>query len=262
MSDLLLKQGDCLELMKDIPDGSIDMILCDLPYGSTACKWDSVIPFDLLWQQYERIIKDDGAIVLFGFEPFTSQLISSNLKLYKYSWIWDKGQGANFITSHYQPLRIHEDICVFGKYACSFVKSKKNMKYNPQFEIGKPYRCVSGKQKQASIIRDGKKGWKDIAGTETVSDGRRFPKSIIKFSKDKEKHHPTQKPVGLLEYLVRTYTNEGEMVLDNCMGSGSTGVACVNTGRKFIGIELDEKYYDIAEKRILQAVEQGKDVEI
>ena len=231
------------------------MILCDLPYGTTACKWDSVIPFHKLWHHYERIIKDDGAVVLFGSQPFTSMLIMSNLRLYKYSWIWDKGQGANFITSHYQPLRVYEEISVFGKNACAYTKSGKTMKYNPQFTFGKPYKCVSGSQKQASIIRDGKKGWKDIAGTVTVSDGKRYPTSILRFSKDKEKHHPTQKPVALLEYLVKTYTNEGDTVFDNCMGSGSTGVACVNTNRNFIGIEIDEEYFQIAKNRIADAIQ-------
>ena len=244
-----------MDLTKDIPDRSIDMILCDLPYGTTACKWDSVVPFHKLWHHYERIIKDDGAVVLFGSQPFTSMLIMSNLRLYKYSWIWDKGQGANFITSHYQPLRVYEEISVFGKNACAYTKSGKTMKYNPQFTFGKPYKCVSGSQKQASIIRDGKKGWKDIAGTVTVSDGKRYPTSILRFSKDKEKYHPTQKPVALLEYLVKTYTNEGDTVFDNCMGSGSTGVACVNTNRNFIGIEIEQEYYEIAKNRIADAIQ-------
>lgn len=180
----------------------------------------------------------------------------SNLRLYKYSWIWDKGQGANFITSHYQPLRVYEEISVFGKNACAYTKSGRTMKYNPQFSFGKPYKCVSGSQKQASIIRDGKKGWQDIAGTVTISDGKRFPTSILRFSKDKEKYHPTQKPVALLEYLVKTYTNEGDTVFDNCMGSGSTGVACVNTNRKFIGIEIEQEYYEIAKKRIYAKMER------
>ena len=242
--------------MKDIPNRSVDMILCDLPYGTTACKWDSVIPFDKLWPHYERIIKDEGAIVLFGCQPFTSMLIMSNLRLYKYSWIWDKGQGANFITSHYQPLRVHEEISVFGKNACAYTKSGENMKYNPQFTVGKPYKCVSGNQKQATIIRDGKKGWQDIAGTVTISNGKRYPRSILHFSKDKEKFHPTQKPVALLEYLVKTYTNEGETVLDNCMGSGSTGIACLNTNRNFIGMEIEQEYFEIAQKRIYTQMER------
>lgn len=253
MEKIILKQGDCLELMKEIPDGSIDMILCDLPYGTTANKWDSIIPFDELWKHYERIITKEGAIVLFGSQPFTSMLVMSKLRLYKYNWIWDKGQGANFITSHYQPLRVYEEISVFGKNACAYTKSGETMRYNPQFTEGKPYKCVSGNQKQASIIRDGKKGWRDIAGTLTVSDGKRYPTNILRFNKDKDKLHPTQKPVALLEYLVKTYTDEGGCILDNCMGSGSTGVACVNTGRKFIGIELDPAYFEIAKKRIEEA---------
>lgn len=258
MSDIKLWNGDCLKLMKDIPDKSIDMILCDLPFGVTANKWDNIIDFDFLWGGYKRIIKDNGAIVLFASQPFTSKLINSNYEMYKYNWIWNKKQGANFITSHYQPLRTTEDICVFGKYACSYNKENKVMKYNPQFSIGKPYTCVSGKQKQASIIRDGKNGWKDMHGTITISDGKRYPTNILEFSKDKEKLHPTQKPVALLEYLIKTYTNENDIVLDNCMGSGSTGVACINTNRNFIGIELDENYFNIAKERIEKSKTMSK----
>jgi site-specific DNA-methyltransferase (adenine-specific) len=207
-----------------------------------------------LWEQYSRVIKDNGAIVLFANQPFTTKLIASNYKMFKYIWTWNKKQGANFITSHYQPLRITEDVCVFGKYACSYNREDKVMKYNPQFSRGKPYKCVSGKQKQASIIREGKKGWQDIQGTLTVSNGERFPTNVLEFPKDKDKLHPTQKPVALLEYLIKTYTNEGDTVLDNCMGSGSTGVACVKTGRRFIGMELDEKYVEVAKQRINDAV--------
>ena len=242
--------GDCLEIMKDIPDKSVDMVLCDLPYGTTANKWDSIISFENLWGGYERIIKDNGAIVLFANQPFTTKLIHSNYKLYKYNWVWNKGQGANFITSHYQPLRVTEDICVFGKYACSYNKSNTIMKYNPQFSQGKPYKCVSGKQKQASIIRGGKGGWQEMSGTITESDGKRYPTNILTFIKDKEKLHPTQKPVALLEYLIKTYTNEEETVLDNCAGSMSTAIACINTNRQYIMIEKDENYYNIGCNRI------------
>ncbi len=242
----ILKQGDCLELMKEIPDKSIDMILCDLPYGTSACKWDSIIPFEDLWKQYERVIKDDGAIVLFGSEPFSSKCRLSNIKLYKYDWKWQKASGANFLNFKYQPAKVHEDIMVFGKKATSYSK-KGNMKYYPQMEYGKPYTQISGKQKESygnSTVRT------PIKQVTTKNIGERFPRSIQKFNLDKEKLHPTQKPVALCEYLIKTYTNEGETVLDNCMGSGTTGVACINTNRNFIGFELDKTYFNIAKERI------------
>lgn len=247
-----LRQGDCLEIMKEFADKSIDMILCDLPYGTSACKWDSVIPFDKLWEQYERIIKDEGAIILFGSEPFSSLLRVSNLKLYKYDWKWEKPNGANFLNFKYQPAKVHEDIVVFGKKAVSYSK-KGNMIYNPQMEIGTPYIQVSGKQKNErnnSTVRS------PIEQVKTVNDGTRYPRSIQRFSHDKEKLHPTQKPTALLEYLIKTYTNPSAIVLDNCMGSGSTGVACINTNRNFIGIELDKGYFEIANKRITEALNE------
>ena len=236
-----LRQGDCLELMKDIPDKSIDMILADLPYGTTACKWDTIIPFEPLWEQYERVIKDNGAIVLFGSEPFSSHLRLSNLKRYKYDWIWEKAIGANPLLCKKQPMRYHENISVFYKKQCV---------YNPQMTIGK--------------MRDKKpKTWGDktdeiYGGALSNFKGKSnvnnlyYPRSYQYFSNanQKDKLHPTQKPVELLEYLIKTYTNEGETVLDNVMGSGSTGVACINTNRNFIGIELDEDYFEIAKKRI------------
>lgn len=243
---VVLKHGDCLELMKEIPSKSIDMILCDLPYGTSACKWDIIIPFDKLWEQYERIIKDNGAIVLFGQEPFSSCLRTSNLKLYKYDWVWEKSNGANFLNLNYQPSKIHENIIVFGKGATSYSK-KNNMNYFPQMEIGTPYKCTSGKQKNEynnSSVRS------PIKQSVTDNKGTRYPKSILKFNRDKTKLHPTQKPVALLEYLIKTYTNENDLVLDNCMGSGSTGIACINTKRNFIGIELNDDYFNKAKKRI------------
>lgn len=229
-----LINGDCLEVMKNIPDKTIDMILCDLPYGTTACKWDTIIPFEPLWEQYERVIKDNGAIVLFGSEPFSSALRMSNIKLYKYDWIWEKEQGANFMLCKYQPYKVHETISVF---------SKKRHNYYPQMTDGKPY--TSGKGTSGDITGN-------VVKIQTKNIGTRYPRSIQRFDTDKTKgsFHPTQKPVALLEYLIKTYTNEGETVLDNCMGSGSTGVACVNTDRRFIGIELDENYYNIAKERI------------
>lgn len=246
-----LYQGDCLELMKDIPDSSVDMILCDPPYGTSASNWDKRLPMPELWQEYERIIKPNRAIVLFSQQPFTSLLITSNLRLWKYNWVWEKDNGTNFMNAHYCPLKVTEDICVFGTGATSFVKNGNNMIYNPQFSQGKPYTIVSGNQKSNSAVVRGGTGGRDyIGGYKTESDGKRYPKSLIKFNRDKDKFHPTQKPVALLEYLIKTYTNPGDVVLDNCMGSGSTGVACMNTGRDFIGMELDSKYFDIAKSRM------------
>lgn len=237
---------DCLIGMKKIPDKSIDMILCDPPYGTSANKWDSVLDFDELWKQYERIIKDDGAIILFGSEPFSSHLRLSNSKLYKYDWKWEKPSGANFLNFKYQPAKVYEDIMVFGKMATSYSK-KGNMKYFPQMEDGKPYKQKSGKQKNDysnSTVRS------PIEQVVTDNKGTRYPRAIQKFSLDKEKFHSTQKPVALLEYLIKTYSNENEIILDNCMGSGTTAVACINTNRNFIGFELEEKYYNIAKERI------------
>ena len=231
---MILLQGDCLELMKQVPDKSIDLILCDLPYGTTKCKWDVVIPFDKLWAQYNRIIKDNGAIVLFGNEPFSSQLRLSNLKNYKYDWVWDKKRGSNFATVKIRPFNSFENIMVFYK---------KQPTYNPQMWKSTPYTCKQGYvgvAKQTGLYRD------DVI---TVNNGDRYPLTILSFSKETGLH-PTQKPVALLEYLIKTYTNEGDTVLDNCMGSGSTGVACKNTNREFIGMELDEKYYKIACERL------------
>ena len=254
MDDIFdLRQGDCLELMKEIPDGSVDMILCDLPYGTSACKWDSVIPFADLWKAYERIIKDNGAIILFGSEPFSSALRMSNLRLYKYDWKWEKPIGANFLNFKYQPAKVHEDIIVFGKKASSYSR-KGNMTYYPQMGSGKPYSFKSGRHEVYNATATVRSPIKQVVST---SDGSRYPRSIIRFKLDTEKLHPTQKPVALLEYLIKTYTSPGEVVLDNCMGSGSTGVACVNTGRSFIGMELDAGYYETACKRIKEAQQDG-----
>ncbi len=229
----LLKQGDCLELMKSIPDKSIDMILCDLPYGTTKNKWDSVIDLELLWQQYERIIKDNGCITLFAQQPFASVLGYSNLKNLKYEWIWEKDNGTGFLNAKKMPLKIHENILIFYK---------KPPTYNPQMRIGyKPYEQKSGR---------GSNNYGEQIRVITKNNGERYPIDIIKFKRDKEKLHPTQKPVALLEYLIKTYTNENEVVLDNCMGSGSTGIACLNTNRKFIGFELDEQNFEIAKNRL------------
>jgi site-specific DNA-methyltransferase (adenine-specific) len=243
---------DCLEGMKRIEDRSIDLILCDLPYGTSASSWDKTLPMEKLWEQYERIIKPNRAIVLFSQEPFTSLLVCSNLKMWKYNWIWEKDNATNFLNSHYQPMKITEDICVFGTGATSYTKKSETMIYNPQFSEGKPYVIVSGQQKSNSaVVRAGKSsGREDIGGYKSESDGKRYPKNLIKFNRDKEKLHPTQKPVTLIEYLIKTYSNEGDLVLDNCMGSGTTAVASINTNRKYIGFEKDEEYYNIAIKRV------------
>lgn len=236
-----LRLGDCLELMKDIQDKAIDMILCDLPYGTTKNKWDSIIPLNELWEQYERIIKDNGAIILFSQMPFTIFLAESNFKYLKYEWIWEKEQGTGFLNSKKMPLKNHENILVFYK---------KQPTYNPQMRTGfKSY--VTKKGHHGSNYGNDK-------GAITISNGERFPLDVIKFKRDKEKLHPTQKPVALLEYLIKTYTTEGELVLDNCMGSGSTGVACINTNRKFIGIELDENYFNVAKKRIEETEKESQ----
>ena len=240
IENVTLSNGDCLELMCNIPDKSIDMILCDLPYGTTHNKWDSVIPFNLLWCQYRRIIKDNGAICLFGQGLFTANLICSNKEMYRYDLIWEKTKAGGFLNARRMPLQAHENISVFYK---------KLPVYNPQMESGKPY------IKKAVTNGDGKNYGKfDRVGEIAVNEGTRFPRSVIKISNDNHKSlHPTQKPVELLEWLIRTYSNENETILDNCMGSGSTGVACINTNRKFIGIELDNTYFEIAKKRIEEA---------
>lgn len=236
-----LLQGDCLELMKDIPDKSIDLILCDLPYGTTSKnKWDSVIPFDGLWKAYNRIIKDNGAILLFGQPPFSSELIVSNKKMFRYEWIWQKTLPQGFLNSNRMPLRATENVSVFYK---------KLPTYNPLMEDGKPYDKGIRKANCTTNYGDFRE---TIAKNET---GRRFPINVIKFSNANHQNifHPTQKPVPLLEYLIKTYTNEGDTVLDNCMGSGSTGVACVNLNRNFIGMELKGEYFQIAKDRIHEA---------
>ena len=234
-----LLHGDCLELMNDIPDKSVDMILCDLPYGVTQCKWDAIIPFDKLWEQYNRIIKNNGAVVLFGSEPFTSLLICSNLKNFKYNWIWQKNNTTGFINAKKQPLNDNETISVFYKKQCT---------YNPQMTVAeKTYKRGMVKRSKSDCYGEEK----DFVQIET---GLRYPKRIQYFNNNhtREQLHPTQKPVELLEYLIKTYTNEDEVVLDNCMGSGSTGVACINTNRRFIGMEIEEKYFEIAKDRILK----------
>jgi len=247
MTNIKLIQGDCLEKMKDIPDKSIDMILCDLPYGTTACKWDTIIPFEPLWEQYKRIIKDNGAIVLTASQPFTSALVMSNIKMFKYEWVWVKNGITGFANAKKQPLRNYEDILVF---------SKERTNYFPQDLIRIDKKCKNSKNRGGESLRmsidDSKnKGSLRTEGKEYIQEFTGYPKqTLTDIKEDAEKLHPTQKPVALFEYLIKTYTNEGDLVLDNCMGSGTTGVACKNLNRNFIGIELDAEYFKIAEKRI------------
>lgn len=244
-----LWQSDCLESMKNIPDKSVDLVLCDLPYKETGNKWDKSFPLADVCKEYERIIKEDGAIVLTGTFRFGVQLFNLMPHLYKYDWVWEKDNGTNAPNVNLQPFRIHENIYVFGKGRVTNGK-RTPMKYFPQKTDGKPYCQKSGRMSE---------NWKGGLGTVITDnkDGKRHPKTIQKFCRDKGGLHPTQKPVALLEYLIKTYTNENDVVLDNCMGSGSTGVACINTNRNFIGIELDKGYFDIAKKRINEAIEGG-----
>ncbi|WP_318491925.1 DNA-methyltransferase [Photobacterium leiognathi] len=237
-----LMQGDCLEKMKEIPDGSVDMILCDPPYGTTACKWDSIIPLAPMWEQLKRIIKPNGAIVMTASQPFTTTLISSNLSMFKYCWVWEKNVATNFYHAKRQPLRKHEDIVIFyAETGC----------YYPQKTHGhNPTSSAKGKSKGVLWHGDNIRNYKG-------GDTSRYPTSIIRIDVEdlKKRVHPTQKPVALGEYLIKTYTNEGETVLDFTMGSGSFGVAAINLNRKFIGIELDKDYFGIATSRIVTAME-------
>lgn len=236
--DYQLLFGDCLERMKDIPDGSVDLILTDPPYGTTACKWDSVIPFEPMWNELKRIIKPNGAIVLFGAEPFSSLLRCSNIKDFKYDWIWEKSKATGFLNSKKQPLRAHEIISVFYS---------KPPTYNPQMVEGVSYNKGVRKEQTDNDV------YGSFKQVEVKSDGFRFPRSVqyFKTAEFEGGFHKTQKPVALLEYLIKTYTNENEVVLDFTFGSCSTGVACLNTNRKFLGIEMDEGYFNIGVNRIL-----------
>ncbi len=235
---------DCLDGMKKIEDKSVDMILCDLPYGTTACKWDTIIPFDLLWEQYERVIKDNGAIVLTGSQPFTTKLINSNIKNFKYTWVWDKKNGSTALLAKIQPLRVHEDIVVFYK---------KKPTYNPQMTKGKPRKDFKSNVSNGEAFNNSV-----VSRKYDNSEGLYYPKSILEISNANQRNriHPTQKPVALFEYLIKTYTNEGETVLDNCMGSGTTAIACINTNRNYIGFELDEEYHEVSLDRIKKHKEE------
>ncbi|MNQ43870.1 DNA adenine methyltransferase YhdJ [compost metagenome] len=236
-----LMKGDCLEMMKLIPEGSVDMVLCDLPYGTTACKWDAVIPFADLWVEYKRVVKPGAAIVLTASQPFTSALVMSNTPWFKYQWVWAKKRPSNPMLAKVQCLKVHEDVLVF----CD-----RKAPYFPQGVVETDGKPRGGVKPSKTELGFGKGVKADYKQTHTG-----YPKSIIEFGTDNTKNvHPTQKPVALMEYLIRTYTSEGDTVLDNTMGSGTTGVAAVNTGRKFIGIERDDKYFAIAQKRIEDAM--------
>ena len=230
-----IHHGDCLELMRDINDKSIDMILCDLPYGTTACKWDSVIPFEPLWSHYKRIIKDNGAIVLTASQPFTSALVMSNIKMFKYELIWEKTNSVDFALAKIRPRKRHENIVIFcnGKHT-----------YNPQMEKGRPY--IDRPRKRTNRIHGS-----DMPNLGISNHGVRYPSSVQKISNGNNNiSHPTQKPVTLFEYLIKTYTNEGELILDNCAGAGTTAIAAINTNRNYILMEKDEGYFNIAKDRI------------
>ena len=248
-----LRHGDCLEVMRDIPDGSVDLVLCDLPYGTTSNYWDKELPLDALWAEYRRIIKDKRAIVLFGAEPFSSMLRMSNLEWFKYDWIWEKNNAVGFVNAKNRPMNKHEVISVFSNGSTANC-NKRNMTYNPQ-----------GLERIDKVVRGTHKGNCDGGGYGRPSNKEwivqkwtNYPNTVLHFAKPSKILHPTQKPVAMLEYLIKTYTNDGETVLDNTMGSGSTGVACVNTGRSFIGIEKDDRYFEVARKRIEDAERERK----
>lgn len=231
-----LHQGDCLEILPTLAAGSVDMVLCDLPYGTTACKWDSVIPFEPLWDEYRRVTKPNAVVVLTASQPFTSVVVASNVAAFRHAWVWNKAKAANFPQVKRHPLKVHEDVLVFGT---------SKSPYFPQMR--------DGEVRKKGGYTTSNKDVAVMAGAPAVVNGTYYPKSILDFSVASNQDaglHPTQKPVALMEYLIRTYTNEGDTVLDNTMGSGTTGVACRNTGRRFIGIERDPEYFAIAQARI------------
>ena len=271
-----LYQGDCLEKMNNISDHSVDLILCDLPYGTTDRKgikdkgdnrllsWDTVIPLDKLWEQYRRVLKDRGTIVLTADQPFTSQLILSNLDWFKYEWIWKKKKTTGFLLANYRPMKQTEDIVVFSPAgAAAASRNGGNMTYNPQGLIEKRVKKKNSAKRLGNFLHNPEhmgKGNKLLHETEYEQKYTNYPSEIIEFGLDKDSIHPTQKPVALMDYLIKTYSNENEVVLDNCMGSGTTGVSAVKCNRKFIGIEKDKHYFDLASDRIMSVRKVSQDV--
>ena len=248
MTSSELLQGDCLELMQQIPDKSVDLICCDPPYGTTSIKWDEVLDFDKMWEQYGRIIKPKGVIVLFGSQPFSAQLICSKLKWFRYELVWNKNKCGSPGLAKYRPMKTHENVLIFYK--------DSGGTYNPQMEVGEPYARKS-KNPEGYVGRKNDHGYGMKPRKEFENKGTRYPKSIINISRDfsaQQQVHPTQKPVPLMEWLIKTYSNPGETVLDNCMGSGSTGVAAIKQNRKFIGMEYDSEYFKISQERIKNTV--------
>lgn len=242
-----LIHGNCLEILGGVKDESIDLILCDLPYGTTKNKFDTQIDLKQLWEHYKRIIKKRGCIALFAQTPFDKVLGASNLEMLKYEWIWEKPMATGRLNCHFAPMKAHENVLIFSKSAACYVKNPENaMKYFPQMTEGRPYKSISGSVSTNYDTKWAKK-------TLSINEGTRYPRDVQRVAHDRDKYHPTQKPVELCEYLIKTYTEEGDLVLDNCMGSGTTGVAAMNLGRRFIGIELEEKFFNIAKERIENA---------
>lgn len=262
-----LYQGDCLEQMNKVPDHSVDLILCDLPYGTTdrkgikdkgnnrILKWDTVIPLDLLWKQYKRILKPLGTVVLTADQPFTSQLVMSNLEWFKYEWIWKKKKTTGFLLANYRPMKETEDVLIFspGGAAAASSRNGKNMKYNPQGLIEKKIKKKNNPNRLGKFLHNPEhlgENNKLLHESEYEQKWTNYPSEIIEFGLDRNVIHPTQKPIALMEYLIKTYSDENDTILDNCMGSGTTGVAAVNTNRDFIGMEMDKEYFEIAKQRI------------
>jgi len=256
--DIKLYYGDCIEKMALIPDNSVDLILCDLPYGSTKCKWDAIIPLPLLWEHYRRVIKKpQGVILLFGQQPFTSMLVSSNYDWFKYNLIWKKNKTTQFLLANYRPMKCTEDICVFSKGGAAAASRKTgNMTYNPQGLVAVDIKKKNSAKRIGKMLNQAHHlgpNNKLTSDTEYSQKFTNYPNEILEFNIEYDTAHETQKPVKLIEHLILTYSNEGETVLDNTMGSGTTGVGCVNQKRKFVGIELLDKYYKLSKYRILQA---------
>lgn len=261
--DIRILQGDCLQVMKGIPSDSVNLILCDLPYGTTKCKWDSVIDIEALWKEYRRIlIKPHGVVVLFGQQPFTTRLISGNYEWYKYNFIWKKNKTTQFLLANYRPMKCTEDICIFSPGgAAAASRQTGNMTYNPQGLIPVEVTKKNSEKRIGKMLNQthhlGKNN-KLLSNAEYKQNFTNYPTEILEFDTESDTIHETQKPVKLIEYLIRTYSNPGEVVLDNTMGSGTTGIGCISTGRKFYGIELEQKYYELSKTRLEKAVEASQ----